>query len=275
MSHASRPRTIVTAADHRYHRSLSQLLLSLERHSDDDLPRVVIFDLGLTPRDRDRLARRFGWCVVERFEFEAHPPHARRLAICAWKPIVIDEAMRRGGGLVLWLDSATIVHEALDPIFDRIARRGVMTLAGQSPIARWCHHDTQRIMNASCDEAAARCRSAGILGFDAFRADVREFVAEWRGFASIEACIDPPGATRANHRYDQAILSLLLVQKGFDDIAGEVDISSARPVRWASTRNKVAPSVPLAIDPIVRAYYATYKAADRALIRARRRAQQA
>ena len=269
MSDASRSRTIVTAADHRYRRTLSQLLLSVERYCDDELPRVVIVDLGLTARDRDHLARRFGWCVVEPFLFDAHPAHVRRLEICAWKPIAIDETIRRGGGLVLWLDSATIVGKTLDPIFDRIARAGVLTLAGQSPIARWCHDDTRRCMNASNEDAAARCRSAGILGFDSSRADVRALVAEWRHFASIQACIDPPGATRVNHRYDQAILSLLLARKAFDDTDGEIDISSARPIRWASTRNKVAPRMPLALDPIVRAYYATYKAADRALIRAR------
>jgi hypothetical protein len=264
-----RPCTIVTAADHRYHRTLSQLLLSIERHCDDELPRVVIVDLGLSARDRDHLGRRFGWCVIEPFVFDAHPAHVRRLEICAWKPIAIDEAMRRSGGLVLWLDSATIVRGPLDPIFDRIARAGVLTLAGQSPIARWCHDGTRRFMNATREDAAKRGRSAGILGFDGSRADVRELAAEWRRLASIEACIDPPGATRANHRYDQAILGLLLARSAFDDAGDEIDISSAHPIRWASTRNRVAPRVPLALDPLVRAYYATYKAADRAVICAR------
>lgn len=273
MSRPSRPRTIVTAADCRYARTLSQLLLSIERHSDDALPRVVIVDLGLAPRDRERLARRFPWCNLVPFSFDAHPAHVRRLDICAWKPIAIDETLRQDGGLVLWLDSATLVRAALDPVFDRIARDGLLTLAGQSPIARWCHDATRQFIGASRAQAAARCRSAGILGFDSSRAGVRALAAEWRRLALIPECIDPPGAARANHRYDQAILSLLVVTNreltGTSDREDEVDISSARPIRWASTRNKVAPWVPLACDPIVRAYYATYKAADRALIRAR------
>ena len=270
-------RTIVTAADHRYARTLSQLLRSLERHSDDDLPRVVIVDLGLTAGDREQLARWFPWCRVERFAFESHPAHVRRLDICAWKPIAIDDSLRANGGLVLWLDSATIIRERLDPVFVRIARDGLLTLAGQSPIARWCHDATRRFMGASHADASTRCRSAGILGFDGARPDVRALVAEWRRLALIPECIDPPGATRANHRYDQAILSLLLAPRkrgpAVDGNLGaggdEVDISSTRPIRWASTRNKVAPWVPLACDPIVRAYFATYKAADRAVIRAR------
>ena len=287
MSPASLPRTVVTAADHRYARTLAQLLLSVERESDDGLPRVVIFDLGLAGHDHDRLARRFPWCSVEPFVFDALPPHVRRLAICAWKPIAIDETLRRHGGPVLWLDSATIVREGLEPIFDRIERDGLLTLAGQSPIARWCHDATRQFMGASPEDAKTRCRSAGILGFDSSRADIRQLVTEWRRLALIPECIDPPGATRANHRYDQAILSLLLVRQPVrlepdtpygttasglsrtDGTDEEIDISSARPLRWASTRNKVAPWVPLALDPIVRACHATYKAADRALIRSR------
>jgi hypothetical protein len=273
VSRASRPRTIVTAADRRYARTLGQLLLSIERHSNDELPRVIIVDLGLASRDRDRLTRRFPWCGLVPFSFDAYPAHVRQLDTCAWKPIAIDEALRHDGGLVLWLDSATIVRAGLDPVFDRIARDGLLTLAGQSPIARWCHDATRQFIGASRTQAAARCRSAGILGFDSSRADVRALAAEWRRLALIPECIDPPGATRANHRYDQAILSLLVVTHrelaGTSDEEDEVDISSARPVPWASTRNKVATWVPLACDPIVRAYYAAYKAADRALIRAR------
>jgi hypothetical protein len=38
-------------------------------------------------------------------------------------------------------------------------------------------------------------------------------------------------------------------------------------VRWVSTRNKVATWIPLAADPLVRAFHATYKQLDRVLLR--------
>ena len=176
---------------------------------------------------------------------------------------------------MLWLDSATIVRQGLDPIFSRIARDGLFTLAGQSPIRRWCHAATLRYMRVPEEDAAKRCRTAGVLGFDAGRSAIRALVAGWRACALVEACIDPPGASRANHRYDQAILSNLLY--AFERDGGivlsndEIDISSLAPVPWVSTRNTVAPWVPLALDPIVRAYYTAYKRADRVVLRARRR----
>ena len=261
----------MSAADHRYFRTLCQLLLSAERYGASTLFAWIIVDLGLEDADRAFLAARFPWCQVEAFPFDERPTHVRRLAACAWKPIAIDAVMTRRGGLVLWLDSATIVRAPLEPIFSRIARERVLTLAGQSPIARWCHPATLRFMHVPDENAAKRCRTAGVLGFDAGHGVVRTLVAEWRAFALVEACIDPPGATRANHRYDQAILSNLLYayeRKHALALADdEIDISSVAPVTWVSTRNRVAPWVPLALDPIVRAYHTLYKRADRTVLR--------
>ncbi len=266
-------RTIVSAADHRYFRTLCQLLLSVERRSVRASVDVIVFDLGLTRGDRARLNARFPWCRLETFAFDRYPPHVRRLETCAWKPAAIEEVLERGG-LVLWLDSATIVRQGLDPIFSRIARDGVFTLVGQSPIRRWCHEATLQYMRVPEEDAGKPCRTAGVLGLDAGRPAIRALVAGWRASALVEACIEPPGASRSNHRYDQAILSNLLY--AFERDAGmvlsneEIDISSLAPVPWVSTRNNVAPWVPLALDPIVRAYHTAYKRVDRFVLRARR-----
>ena len=232
-----------------------------------------IFDLGLTREDRDLLSARFSWCRVEPFAFDAYPPHVRRLPLCAWKPIVVDEVMRAQGGLVLWLDSATVLTDVVDEIFSRIAHDGVLALAGQSPISRWCHTGTLRHMEVPDDIARKRCRSAGVVGFDGGRPFARALLAEWRRFALLAECIDPPGANRANHRYDQAILSNLLYaferDYGLVLTGDEIDISSVAPVGWLTTRTRVAPWVPLKLDPLVRAYQTAYKRADRLLLRMR------
>jgi len=268
-------RTVISAADHGYFRTLCQLLLSAERHGAVAACEWAIVDLGLTDSDRARLDARFPWVRVEAFAFDRHPQHVRRLTTCAWKPVAVDEVLDRRGGLVLWLDSATILQDSLDPIFDRIARDGVLTLVGQSPIRRWCHEATLRFMDVTGEDADRRCRAGGVLGFDGTRPSVRALVALWRARALVEACIDPPGATRANHRYDQALLSNLLYaferEQGFGLAGDEIDIGSIAPARWVSTRNTVAPWIPLALDPVVRLCYAAYKRADRALLKARHR----
>jgi hypothetical protein len=268
--------TLVSAADHQYYRTLCQLLLSAERHGVHTRCDVVAFDLGLNDGDRAHLRRRFHWCALERFAFDDYPPHVARLEICAWKPIAIEDVCRKRGGLVMWLDSATLVRASLDEAFADIARDGIVALVGQSPLPRWCHEATLRFMHVDPVHMTRRCRSAGVLGFDSGRADVRALVARWRELSLIPECIDPPGASRANHRYDQSVLNNLLAQfdadRGWADQTtahGEVDISSVRPVTWVSTRNRVASWIPLACDPLVRAWYAIYKRADRAALAVR------
>jgi len=207
------------------------------------------------------------------FPFDSHPTHLRTLATCAWKPIAIDHVLSTRGGLVLWLDAASVIHESLDGVFDTIARDGILTLAGQSPARRWCHPRTFEIMRVPDADRDQRCRAGGVLGFDASRADVRALVQRWRELALIADCIDPPGASRANHRYDQAVLTNLLNAAARGDGLtlqdDEIDISSTRPVRWVSTRNFVAPWIPSAADPLVRGWFATVKSIDRIALRIR------
>jgi len=266
-------RTVISAADHQYARTLQQLLLSAERHGARTGTGWIVFDLGLTAADRAALASRFPWVRVEAFDFSAHPPHVRALASCAWKPVVIEDVLTREGGAVLWLDSASILHAGLDEVLARIADEGLLTLVGQSPARRWCHEATSLFMRVPASDLDFPCRSAGVLGFAGDRPAVRDLVAEWRRLALIEACIAPPGANRTNHRYDQAILTHLLHayarDRGLALGNDEVDISSTHPVGWVSTRNAVSPRVPLALDVLVRASYAVYKRGDRLALRAR------
>jgi len=266
--------TVVSAADHKYARSLWQFLRSAERHGLPSAHTFIVFDLGMTEADRRGLTSRFAWCRFEPFPFDRYPAHVRRLVSCSWKPIIIDALLERRGGLLLWLDAATIAVGSLAPLFERAATLGVMTLVGQSPLTRWCHPLTLAAMQVPEGDFDKLCRFGGAIGFDASNALVRELVAQWRDAALRAECIDPPGADRSNHRYDQSLLTNLLYaferERGLVLTHDEVDISSGNPVRWITTRNKVAPWVPTAADPLARAWFATYKAVDRAAIRARR-----
>jgi hypothetical protein len=103
---------------------------------------------------------------------------------------------------------------------------------------------------------------------------VRALVDEWRDLALDPDLIAPPGLDRRTHRFDQALITALLYraerEQGLAVGDEEIDISSWRPVRWISTRNKVAAWIPLGLDPLVRLYYAVVKRVDRLAIRMRR-----
>lgn len=252
------------------------MLLSAERHRLTGTHAFVSVDLGLTEADRRRIEQRFPWCAVEPFRFDRYPSHVGRLAAFAWKPILVDEILRQRGGLVLWLDSATLFHGPLEPIFERIARDGLFTLVGQSPLARCCDPRTLDFIGVPTEDRQKPYRCGGALGFDAERPEVRELVTRWRDLALLPDCIDPPGADPRSHKFDQAVFTAVLHPfaraRGLALLDEEVDISASNPVPWISTRNKVTTWMPSACDPFVRAYYATYKRIDRAVWRRRRRA---
>ncbi len=253
------------------------MLRSAERHRLPDAHTFIAFDLGLLPAQHEQIRSSFPWCRLETFAFERYPPHVKRLVSCAWKPIAVENILDREGGFVLWLDSATLFRGPLTPIFERIARDGLFTLVGQSPLRRWCHPQTLRYMAVPSSDLEKLCRFGGALGFDAGRPVVRELVARWRECALVENCIDPPGASRENHRYDQAVVTNLLYaferDRGITLTSEEVDISSCDPVPWISTRNKVVPWLPRALDPLARGYHGIYKRLDRMVLRAKRLAR--
>lgn len=262
---------IVTAADHRFARTLHQMLASAERCGLPAAHRISVVDLGMHERDRGSIARRFPWCRIEQFDFAAGPPHLRRLDNFAWKPFLIYDLVLRGDGPILWFDSATLFHGGVDAMVDGVARDGIFSLAGQSSLEECCDPRTLAKLEPAAADLAEPYRAGGVLGFDPARRLVCDIVQRWRDFAADPTCIAPAGADRRRHKFDQALLTALLYRARREHRlrigTDEIDISSVSPVQWVSTRNKVAPWVPQACDALVRAYYAVSKRADRAALR--------
>jgi hypothetical protein len=266
---------IVTAADHRFARTLHQMLASAERCALPAAHHISVVDLGMHERDRERIARRFPWCRIDPFEFTARPPHLRELGNFAWKPFLIFDLVSQGEGPILWFDSATLFHGGIEAMIDGVSRDGIFSLAGQSSLGECCDPRTLAKLQPAPEDLHEPYRAGGVLGFDPARPLVRDIVGRWRDLAADPACISPPGADRRRHKFDQALLTALLCrarrEHGLRIGTDEIDISSTSPVRWVSTRNKVAPWVPQACDALVRAYYAIWKRADRTALRLKAR----
>jgi hypothetical protein len=263
--------TVLTAADRRYWRCLYQFLLSAERRQLHAAHRFAAYDLGLGAERRGFLEKRFAWCEFRWFDFSAHPPHiGRDLRDTGWKPVVIANAMERDGGLLLWLDSATVFKAPLDPVVDEIRQRGVYSLKGQAALGRRCDPVVLDLLKVPLELRTLPERVSGVLGLDTGKPAVRRLVNSWRDLVLVEEYL---GRRRYNgsHMVDQALLSVTLhrMQAAGEITLGdeEIDISSPSPVRWMSSRNKVPERFPLWLDPAARAYYAACKAIDQAWIR--------
>lgn len=263
---------VVTGADATFARTLWQLLRSAERRRHVEGFDWLVFDLGMRPDQVADLRRRFPWIAVRPFDFAAEPEHVRmERRTFAWKPILIDRVADERQGPVFWLDSATILVEGLGEPLAVVRRRGVVTLRSLTPIGRKVDPRTLAALGVPPELWHERERIGGFLGFDTRHAAARALVQDWAAAARDPAVIAPQEAI-GDHKFDQAVLSALLVREASAgrleiEPAADVDISLPRPMRWITTRNKVDPRLPTWADPLVRAWYRTYKAVDQALHR--------
>jgi hypothetical protein len=94
---------------------------------------------------------------------------------------------------------------------------------------------------------------------------------DWQQLARKPDLLLPATHLAERHMNDQAVLNCLvmpLVASGKLRLPGvDMDISSGRPLRVVSTRNKVGADVPLWADPLLRARFRLVKEADQALWR--------
>lgn len=261
--------TVLTGADARFARTLFRLLASLEHRRVNAVARVLVVDLGLTRQDRAHIEHRFPFVAIVAFPFHAYPPHvAVSAGTFAWKPLAMLEAGRRFGGKLFWFDSATLLHAGLDEPLATLDRTGVYTLKGQSNLAERCEQVVLDHLGVEPRFLDRQIRLGGLVGLDLAHAGARAVLEEWARLALDPEAFRP--ATRT-HNADQSVLTILLLRA---EAAGtivlgddEADISSPRPVRWASTRNKIDAGRPAWSDPLQGLWYRAYKAGDRLNLR--------
>ncbi|MCA3561692.1 MAG: hypothetical protein IOC82_11760 [Aestuariivirga sp.] len=264
---------VVTAADRRFARTLSQFLLSAERHGEHRRCRWAIYDLGLLDADRALLARRFPWAALRPFVFAGLPPHVALAAgSYAWKPLAIREAAAGEAGPVFWFDSGTVLRQPLEAGLQALRAQGFWGLRSQMPLAQKCDPRVLEALAVPPEVRHFREYAAGAVGFDLSSPLGRRLVDGWARHALIPEHIVPEGYAPF-HKHDQALLNCLLAREAFAGAfaptTAEIDISSFSPSPMVSTRNFVSDHMPLAADPLLRARQHLYKAADRAYHRLR------
>lgn len=256
----------MTGANQPFARTLWQFLRSAERAGLQSTYRWMVYDLGLGLAARDMLTRSFPWISVRNFDFAAYPPHvAMKSRSYAWKPIIMAEVLDEFQAPSLWLDSATIVTSDLSEPFAIMAKHGIVSLKGKPQLGEHCDPRVLKELGVAVELLHLPERVAGVVGFDPAHKVARELAGNWARHALVENRILPPDAI-PNHKPEQAILSALLYKAEAQGLItlnqDEVDISSGRPMRWLTTRNKVWAWLPRIADPICRLYYWLYKAGD-------------
>ena len=209
---------VVTGASHSHFKSLCQFLGSLYRH--EPRIRAIAYDLGLAEPERRHLRAAFPAVTLRRFDFIRHPAHFNmhvNHGAYAWKPVILCGVLDEFRGCACWMDAGNIVTEPLAWIRDFTRRAGFYSPASLGCLADWTHPGTLEYLKVPADLLGRPNLNGACVAVRHSHPRARALVRKWKELALVEACIAPPGSSRANHRFDQAVLSVIAHQSGLAD----------------------------------------------------------
>jgi hypothetical protein len=205
------PFTIVTGATSNHFKCLLNLLSSIDVF--EPYAKVVVYNLGLTLSEVQQLSAKRIEC--RKFEFDFYPAYVNirvNRGEYAWKPIIVADALREFGGMVLWLDAGDLIHAPLHKGRDVLSAQGIYTPQSPGTLRQWTHPQTLERLKVSAALLNKRNRNGAIVGFASFKPGMTEMANRWKQCALDKDCIAPPGSSRENHRQDQAVLTVLAYQ---------------------------------------------------------------
>lgn len=212
---------IVTAADFTHEKSLMQLLNSIEF----SLPgaRVMIWDLGLTHQAKEQVKARFEASELYQFDFSSKPKHFEMTSNSgsyAWKPWCLMESLekRNSERFMYWMDAGCTISPLARLIKKVACLSGVYLGPSMGTIGEWTHPKSLQIIrsdyslsDSSLDLLCSRRNfSAAFIAFDLQNTLSMKVLSTWASLALKKEVIAPEGSTKENHRFDQAILNILL-----------------------------------------------------------------
>jgi len=206
---------IITGASSNHIKPLSAMLTKFwSEYSGyaDHFP-VIIYDFGMSPEEVLQLQRMHPWVhEIRRFGYNHHDSFVNitlNAGEYAWKPIAVQEATRMFPK-VLWVDSGTRLNgKSLFVVMKHLETDGVFSTYSDGTIEKWVHPGTIKYLKYD-GSTTKRMVNGAIVGFDSRKSKPKRILNLWVKCARKRDCIAPPGSSRANHRQDQSVLTVLL-----------------------------------------------------------------
>lgn len=198
-----------SASDTSHAKSLVQWLKSVAKH--ESRTQVFIYDLGLTPEEKDMLKEIHPRTTLRTFDFEKYPAHFNiRIAAgqYAWKPAIIHELVKEFDQPVCWMDAGNLVTQPIVRI-RKILSCGFYSPSSRGCIRDWTHPSTLKALNFPNSLLNEKNRNGACIAFNPNIPEAKGLLESWYQAALDKDIIAPEGSNRSNHRQDQALLSAL------------------------------------------------------------------
>lgn len=200
----------VTGSDSSHYKSSLQLLRS---HSikTRNIP-IVFYDLGLNLEEKNELLELFENLIYIKFEFERYPEYFkldRNSGSYAWKPVIIQEVVNKYKVPTIWLDAGNIITGRFRLERQVMRKFGIFTTVTLGTVGEWTHPKTINKLDAN-NLLYLRELNGACIGFNNKNKNAEKILNLWSKYAMDEEVISPAGSSKLNHRFDQAILSILV-----------------------------------------------------------------
>jgi hypothetical protein len=210
---------LLTAASKTHERSLLNLLVSVGKYSPDITIRV--WDLGMTKKALGEVHNlRSKWNIeIQKFDFANYPAwmniNSENKGAYAWKPqIVFQELLNfsntpHENTVMFWADAGNLVVGKLSMAVKATLKYGFLATSSRGNIKDWTHPETLLWLDPREEYTKFPNLNAAFLGLHLNSHEVCELLEKWHLLSLDKSVISPRQANLTNHRFDQALLSLL------------------------------------------------------------------
>lgn len=202
---------IVSAASEAYYEYLMNLLKNLSEFS---FSKIIIYDLGLSSKQVLNLEE-LNYVELVKFEYSKYPSFIsekedyNQIGSYAWKPVIIKEVFYKYKTQVVWLDSANLINKKFIFLKIALSSLGFFSTYSIDSIEKWTHDSVIKRLKLDSKLLNKVNLNGAVIGFDYDNKKSREFLKKWEEYCLQKELISPVGSTKANHRHDQTLLSIL------------------------------------------------------------------
>ncbi|GFS02048.1 MetK_1 protein [Elysia marginata] len=189
---------------------------------------MVVYDLGLSAADQILLGKHCNssWsCEVVLFSFEKYPSHVKYLNLRSYRPLCIQETLKRFGA-VIWVDDGLyFTSPNLSQAVAGAKDSGIQGWPIKDPTSAFTHPKTFEFFDTDQESYYFQhaVESSHLVLYNSQRL-ASDVMLPWVKCALVEMCVSPPGAQDSGcnyarkplfrytgcHRYDMSALNIIL-----------------------------------------------------------------
>lgn len=217
---------IVTGASSTHQRSLLQLITSISIYEKE--AQVHIFDLGMESEFREKVSQ---FCLEQKFNLHTYDFSQKpawmdvknpQKGEWAWKAdclnriagLLIGEDIIRANTSILWLDAGNKLIANLNLVNRYIQNYLFWSPASEGTIEKWTVQAQIDQIIGSNKYNSKRNLNGAMVGFSLESPKSLDLLKNWEELSAKKDIIAPEGSSRANHRQDQSLITLLAYKVG-------------------------------------------------------------